>query len=53
MRVHPEILNGQNLPPRHVGKEIRDERLADIARFEDYATRQGTENSEVLPSRIA
>ena len=25
-----------------VGKEIWDERLADIARFEDYATRQGT-----------
>jgi PPK2 family polyphosphate:nucleotide phosphotransferase len=42
VRVHPEILQRQKLPPRLVGKEIWDERLADIARFEDYATRQGT-----------
>jgi PPK2 family polyphosphate:nucleotide phosphotransferase len=42
VRVHPEILNGQKLPPPLVGKGIWDERLVDIARFEDYATRQGT-----------
>jgi PPK2 family polyphosphate:nucleotide phosphotransferase len=42
VRVHPEILKEQKLPPRLVGKGIWDERLADIARFEDYATRQGT-----------
>ncbi len=42
VRVHPEILKRQKLPPVVVGKEIWDERLADIARFEDYATRQGT-----------
>ena len=42
VRVHPEILKGQKLPPRLVGKKIWDERLADIAHFEDYATRQGT-----------
>jgi PPK2 family polyphosphate:nucleotide phosphotransferase len=42
VRVHPEILQRQKLPPRLVGKGIWDERLADIARFEDYATRQGT-----------
>jgi PPK2 family polyphosphate:nucleotide phosphotransferase len=42
VRVHPEILKGQKLPPALVGKGIWDERLADIARFEDYATRQGT-----------
>jgi PPK2 family polyphosphate:nucleotide phosphotransferase len=42
VRVHPEILKRQNLPPPLVGKKIWDERLADIARFEDYATRQGT-----------
>jgi len=41
VRVHPEILKRQKLPPVVVGKEIWDERLADIARFEDYATRQG------------
>jgi PPK2 family polyphosphate:nucleotide phosphotransferase len=42
VRVHPEILNGQKLPPPLIGKGIWDERLVDIARFEDYATRQGT-----------
>jgi polyphosphate kinase 2 (PPK2 family) len=42
VRVHPEILERQKLPPPLVGKKIWDERLANIARFEDYATRQGT-----------
>jgi PPK2 family polyphosphate:nucleotide phosphotransferase len=42
VRVHPEILQRQKLPPHLVGKGIWDERLADIAHFEDYATRQGT-----------
>jgi len=42
VRVHAEILKRQKLPPVVVGKEIWDERLADIAHFEDYATRQGT-----------
>jgi PPK2 family polyphosphate:nucleotide phosphotransferase len=40
-RVHPEILERQKLPPVVVGKEIWDQRLADIAHFEAYATRQG------------
>jgi len=42
VRVHPEILARQKLPERYVGKRIWDERLADIANFEDYLTRQGT-----------
>ena len=42
MRVHPEILAKQKLPQDSVGKRIWDERLADIANFEDYLTRQGT-----------
>ena len=42
MRVHEEILKRQQLPPRLVSKRIWDERLADIAHFEDYLTRQGT-----------
>jgi PPK2 family polyphosphate:nucleotide phosphotransferase len=42
VRVHPEILKRQNLPPALVGKGIWDERLADIAHFEDYVSRQGT-----------
>src|SRR5262249_21638062 len=32
----------QKLPQDRVGKRIWDERLADIANFEDYLTRQGT-----------
>jgi PPK2 family polyphosphate:nucleotide phosphotransferase len=42
VRVHSELLKRQKLPPSLVGKRIWEERLADIARFEDYATRQGT-----------
>ena len=42
VRVHPEILQRQKLPPGSIGKGIWDERLADIAQFEDYLTRQGT-----------
>src|SRR5215510_13805146 len=42
VRVHEEILRWQRLPPGLVGKRIWDERLADIARFEDYLARQGT-----------
>jgi polyphosphate kinase 2 (PPK2 family) len=40
VRVHKEVLERQKLP--HVSKRIWDERLADIAQFEDYLTRQGT-----------
>ncbi len=42
VRVHEEILKGQRLPAPLIGKRIWDERLADIAHFEDYLTRQGT-----------
>ena len=42
VRVHQEILERQKLPPEVVSKRIWDERLADIARFEDYLARQGT-----------
>ena len=41
VRVHEEILKRQRLPPIFAGKRIWDERLADIAHFEDYMTRQG------------
>jgi len=42
VRVHEDILKRQNLPPPLVGKGIWDERLSDIAHFEDYLSRQGT-----------
>ena len=41
VRVHQELLKAQKLPPKLVGKDVWDERLADIARFEDYLARQG------------
>ena len=37
-----DILEGQKLPSSLVSKRIWDERLFDIAHFEDYLTRQGT-----------
>lgn len=40
VRVHEELLKRQKLPS--ISKQIWDERLADIAYFEDYLTRQGT-----------
>ena len=42
VRVHEEIFKHQKVPASLIGKRIWDERLADIARFEDYLTRQGT-----------
>jgi PPK2 family polyphosphate:nucleotide phosphotransferase len=42
VRVHPEILKNQRLPLDVIDKQIWDERLADIAHFEDYLCRQGT-----------
>jgi PPK2 family polyphosphate:nucleotide phosphotransferase len=41
VRVHQEILDRQNLPAPFVSKHIWNERLFDIAHFEDYLTRQG------------
>jgi PPK2 family polyphosphate:nucleotide phosphotransferase len=41
VRVHEQLLEAQKIPPSLVGKNVWDERLADIARFEDYLTRQG------------
>jgi PPK2 family polyphosphate:nucleotide phosphotransferase len=41
VRVHQELLKAQKIPPKLVDKRIWDERLADIARFEDYLARQG------------
>jgi PPK2 family polyphosphate:nucleotide phosphotransferase len=41
VRVHKELLEPQKLPPELVTERIWDERLADIARFEEYLSRQG------------
>jgi PPK2 family polyphosphate:nucleotide phosphotransferase len=42
VRVHPDILKRQRLLSPSVSKQIWDERLVDIANFEDYLARQGT-----------
>jgi len=41
VRVHPEFLEKQKLPPRLVTKQIWKERFEDISAFERYATRNG------------
>jgi PPK2 family polyphosphate:nucleotide phosphotransferase len=41
VRVHEDIFKRQKLPQQLMGKRIWDERLADLAHFEDYLSRQG------------
>jgi PPK2 family polyphosphate:nucleotide phosphotransferase len=41
VRVHQQLLDAQRIPPSLVDKDVWDVRLTDIARFEDYLTRQG------------
>ena len=42
MRVHPETLARQKLPPKLVTRNIWRERFADISAFEHYLARNGT-----------
>jgi PPK2 family polyphosphate:nucleotide phosphotransferase len=42
VRVHPDLLDRQRLPPGLVGKHIWQHRLEAIAAFEDTLARQGT-----------
>ncbi len=41
VRVHPEFLAKQKMPPKLVGKHIWDERYEDIRNFEKYLSRNG------------
>ena len=41
VRVHPEFLAGQKLPPKLLSKNIWEERFEDINAFERYLTRNG------------
>ena len=41
VRVHPELLEKQKLPPELVGKDIWKQRYEDIRNFERYLTRNG------------
>ena len=42
VRVHPEFLAGEKLPPELVTKNIWEDRFQDIRAFERYLTRNGT-----------
>jgi PPK2 family polyphosphate:nucleotide phosphotransferase len=42
VRVHPEILQSQKLPPRLVGKDIWEQRFEDIRSFERHMAGSGT-----------
>jgi PPK2 family polyphosphate:nucleotide phosphotransferase len=42
VRVHPQVLAQQKLPPRLVTRNIWRERFEDISAFERYLTRNGT-----------
>jgi PPK2 family polyphosphate:nucleotide phosphotransferase len=41
VRVHPEFMAKQKLPPKLVGKNIWEERFEDICNFEQYLARNG------------
>jgi PPK2 family polyphosphate:nucleotide phosphotransferase len=43
VRVHREILAAQKLPPALITKDVFKDRLRDIAHFEDYLARNGTQ----------
>jgi PPK2 family polyphosphate:nucleotide phosphotransferase len=42
VKVHPELLGKQKLPPERVSKHIWNERYQDIRNFERYLNRNGT-----------
>src|SRR5881398_3324411 len=41
VRVHPEFLNKQRVPPKLTGKNIWEDRFEDIRNFEQYLARNG------------
>jgi PPK2 family polyphosphate:nucleotide phosphotransferase len=42
VRVHPEVLSAERVPPSLVGKNVWKERFEDIHSFERYLSRNGT-----------
>jgi len=42
VRVHPELLKSQKLPPSLVGKDLWEERFEDLRAFERHMARSGT-----------
>ena len=52
VRVHPEFLAKQKLPPELVTKDIWKERFEDIRSFERYLDAQRRRHPQVLPPRV-
>ena len=52
VRVHPELLHGQKLPPQLVTDDIWKERFEDVRNIERYLARNGVVDPEVLPARV-
>jgi Polyphosphate kinase 2 (PPK2) len=52
LKVHPEWLEPQRLPPGDRGEEFWQERYEDINAFERHLDRQRDEGREVLPARL-
>ena len=52
VRVHPEILERQRLPPGKRGKRFWEERYDDINAFERHLDPQRHAGAEVLPERL-
>ncbi len=52
VRVHPEFLAKQKLPPSLVTKHIWQERFEDIRHFEQYLGAQRGGGAQVLPPRL-
>ena len=52
VRVHPEMLGREKLPPKLVTKHIWKERFEDIRAFERHLVRNGTVIAEIPPARL-
>ena len=53
VKVHPEYLAGQKLPPQLVGKDIWDQRYQDIRALRALPRAQRHAGPQVLPQRLA
>ena len=52
VRVHPEFLAKQKLPPKLVGKNIWEERFEDIRNFEQYLVEEWRRGAKIFPTRF-
>ena len=53
VRVHPEILSKQLIPPELLGDNLWAARFEDISSYERYLESQWDHRAKILPSRLA